>query len=206
MVGACFAASDIGLGLCCIFIEWVHVLIIGSECCKLIPSGLEPSAVGPVDGILFPHLTALKEPSKSSANIFDKVPDIESLYECLYAEWAALIGCFGIGQIACGFCSYNRRTLYVVDSPRESPKMEDTEEGHFDAEKHRRNPNLNIRGLNLGGGFDCAGRGEEGYDELSKQRFSQKQQACRLGVAYGLPKRQKDNEFDSYDFEAGIVI
>ena len=49
--------------------------------------------------------------------------------------------------------------------------MEDTEYGHFDAEKHRRDANLEVRRLNCFGGLDGTAGGEEIDDDLGRRRL-----------------------------------
>ena len=65
--------------------------------------------------------------------------------------------------------------------------MEDGEDGHFDAEKHARDPDLNVGEIKPWRGFYCARAGEEGNEDV-------------------LPEGKEYDEFDGCDFQEGPVF
>lgn len=77
-----------------------------------------------------------------------------------------------------------------VDLPGEGPEVEDAEDGHFDAEEEGGDADFYVRGLELSGGFDGAGGGEEGDEELDWGECVSKDGVWDggSGVAYCLPE------------------
>ena len=70
--------------------------------------------------------------------------------------------------------------------PAERPDMEDGEKGHLNAQKQCRDPHFDVRSLDMLGGLDGSSAGEEGDGN-------------------GLPKTQKDDQFDRRDFQKRLV-
>lgn len=133
------------------------------EGCVLVSRRFEPSSPSGrilVADIIHPAPATYDEPFEASTNSFDKIPGVESIDQSSITERTAFVGGFWVRkETGGGFVSDDLRAPDVVDLPGEGPKVEDAEDGHFDAEEHGGDADFDVRGLDLFGGFDGAGGG-----------------------------------------------
>lgn len=129
---------------------------------------------------------AYKQPFSASACSFHEIPHVEAIdygfdaeRTTVIADWFSLLN-MAESSLVCGGTN-------DVWSVGERPPVKDSEEGHFYAEKHRGNADLDIRSLNRVVGFDCAGASKEGDDDR-------------------LPETQEDNKFDGQNFQNRFVL
>ena len=120
-----------------------------------------------VTNILLPTPATNSEPPEPATNGFDEVPGVEDIQHGVYPKGTAAVRSFWVGEVTRGgFGSDYLGAADVVHFPGEGPEMEDGEDGHFDTEEEGGDADFDVRVGNAGGGFDGAGGGEEGYDDL----------------------------------------
>ena len=119
----------------------------------------------------------------------------------------ALVCGFGVHEEAgARFSSDDIGAADVVLFPGEGEEMQDAEDGHFNAEKEGRNADFDVRGGDVGGGFDSAGGSEEGESDLDGHERMPGHGMGKLGGTHRLPEGEEDDEFNGDDFDERSVF
>lgn len=138
-------------------------------------------------------LNANEEPANATAKRFDHVPKIQGIKDSQKTQWSSFRGAalvFSASQsqgwvrrwVVTWFGAGN---IWLVG---EGPDMQNSKDGHLEAEKERRDADLEVRvGQNLVGLYNA-------------------QRGCAHGDGSGLPERQENDQFDSQDLQEGSML
>jgi len=135
---------------------------------RLRRPNLSDKGVGFVRNVMMSVFPAHKQPPETSSACLDNIPRIEGVKPSLHPEFASLIFRFGT-RVACAGCENWIRISWggdIIFTPGKGEKVQYREDGHFNAQSHAGNANLDVgRGQRLAR-FDGTGRRKERYEEL----------------------------------------